>query len=168
MNSMKDHKSQSELLSKEARCPCCDAPYKLFRIAKDDFHDEPIPAEKDYAGYAISQIAYRTIGRIVCDHCGKEFTHDFGVSRYSVFNSPLSCTNTNEIRLLAQFESEFEYNYSLYRAENPSDKGTFIYYIIYEGDKNPVFLTRTREMHLVNDHKETLKFLYSNKMTRYK
>ena len=165
---MKNNENKSERFLREVRCPCCNASHRICSIAKGDRHDEPITAEKDYAGYAISQTAYRTIGRIVCEHCGKEFTYDFGESRYSVFNSPLSCTNTSDVRLLALFESESEYDYSLCQAKNPSDKGSFIYYIIYEEDKYPIFLTKARAMHLMNDHKETLEFLYRNHMTRYR
>ncbi len=165
---MLDRKAKMEKRYNDVTCPHCNGPNKVFTAIANGLQEEPIEAKTDYAGYPISQIAYRSIGNYVCKHCGKEFTFDFGESRYSVYESPLSNTNMNDIQVLATFESEFEYDYTIYRAENPSAKGKYVYYIISEHDRNPIFVTRTRVLELMKDHKETLNYLYCEWMTRYR
>ena len=165
---MLDRKAKMEKRYNDILCPHCNAPNKVHTAITNGLQEEPIPAETDYAGYPITQVAYRSIGKYVCEHCGKEFTFDFGETRYSIFNAPLSCTNISDIRVLAKLESEYHYDYSIYRAENPSEKGRYIYYIIYEDDRNPIFITKTRAFKLMNDHKDTLNLLFCEWMTRYR
>ena len=146
-------------------CPFCEGVNIIGNDSKDEVE---LPPEKDYCGYPIKQIAYKTMLNRTCKNCNRVFTLNFGISKYSVFERPLGQTNTSDIALLAEYKSECFENYCLYMAVNPNGKPKYYYYIFGESLRHPIFLTRKQAFEFLNDHKRTIGFIRRVGMTRYR
>lgn len=143
-------------------CPCCHHLNVLGNLPKEDVS---IPVENDDRGYPIKQIAYNTQSKCVCGVCGNNITLSFGESRYSVYESPLSYSSIGDIFLLARFDNECN-GYSVYKATKPENKDEYIYFILEDRFKLPIFLTEKKALELLDDHYETLRYICGINMSR--
>ena len=145
-------------------CPHCGA----SNYSQEEIRDEPMEAQTDDVGYPIEQVAYREVQECTCKKCSKKYLIDFGVTTFSVYKPPLSQNNIREIVMLAKYESEWNSNFSIFAAEIPAAKVTFIYYILYDEDYQPMFISEEQAMRFLKDHKEAKSYVSNHWMTRYR
>lgn len=111
---------------------------------------------------------YHEIADCKCKDCLKEYLVDFGESSYIVYDKPVSRCNTGEVICFAEYKSEMHYNFGLYAAEQPDNESELIYFMKYEHDRFPIFITKNTMEKLLRNCNEASNYAFCTWMTRYR
>ncbi len=148
----------------KVNCPYCGS----WEADKEEIQTIMLEGETDDRGYPICQEAYSETQECTCKGCSKNYKIYYGRSTYSVYTPPLAQNNIGDIVCLAKFESNWHSNFSIFAATNPSTKTKNLYFINYEDDCFPIFITRSQVLEFLKDHKKAKGYLYCHSMERYR
>ena len=109
-----------------------------------------------------SHFEYHPSDIYTCEHCGTLIEIDYGKCSYTVFEKPQKETKSGKIWSLALFDSEASnyFGYRIFKAENPSGKPRYLYYISIAEDRYreyPIFITYKQAMYYLHHPYNALK-----------
>ena len=113
---------------------------------------------------------YHEMADCKCNRCLKEYIVDYGESTYDVYDKSILMFNseTGKIFCFAKYRSKMHYDFGFYATENPNNKSELIYFMRYEKDKLPIFITKSEMEEILHDYEQAKRFANNEWMTRYR
>ena len=133
------------------------------KIEKIEYYDD-VPATK---------ITKKKLYNCKCNVCGHTYTVDYGTSEFILFESPQRENCSDDVDLIAFYETDFGFNYKICSIISSSyDKNIKtrekIYLMLIEGEEYPVLLSKQTvdEMIEDNDNGKARTLIFNTLMSR--
>ena len=155
-------KCETPKIVKSLGCPYC-------HTSSDVTHKEIYTKDHEEISWVDNEsrvAVYKKVYKCHCNSCKRDYTVDYGYDRYVIFDKPFNQASFSvDNELLAMFESDSERNYEIIKGNL---KGNPIYFIIYEEDPYPIFISESKLDDYIYNVKTTQSLIFSTWMNRYR
>jgi len=120
-------------MNKDLKCPACCSSNINYNF---DFTNKRQEYNKDMIITLRNKICM-----CECLKCGHKYNVDFGCEKYTFFIKPKEINNFNDIKLVSEYESDFDRNYKIYCSSTyPYEELT--YFALVDGLELPIILSK--------------------------
>ena len=144
-------------------CPYCRSS-NVTSAKKQD-----VKTEQGYAGQ--TSCVVKTVNEYhecICKDCLKPYIVDMGESTYVTYNEPYPTNCLQDEFCLAEYGSDWYPSLAIYVANNPEHSKEKIYYMFYDEDISPIFLSQKLAKTFVKNIDEAREYGKNVWMSRYR
>lgn len=130
-------------ISKSLGCPNC----KSSNIEANFTFCDEVNEQTTYYSEDATLSSRRKVYECKCHDCNYKYKVDYGYEKYIVFSKPVAVNCSNDVHLLALYESEMDrnykivsINYSSYDKNNNSEETS--YFMFIDGEEYPILLSK--------------------------